>query len=91
MAENYNLNNNNFGLNVAKKGIVPNDIQQTVGNINDSVINLFESMTNYVAKYENVFNGEVEQETNMYIRQSMLVGMSLRAEEGKGSRFDTNI
>ena len=90
MAENYSLNHN-FGFNVSKRTATPNDVQQTVENINNSVENLFDSMTNYVVKYENVFNGEVEQETNMYIRQSMLVGMNLRAEEGRKHRFDTNI
>ena len=40
-------------------------------------------MTSYVAKYENVFNGDVEREIGMYSRQAMIVGMNLKAGEEK--------
>ena len=90
MSENYNLNSG-FGFNIQKKHIVNvNDIQNAAKTIDKEVGNLFDNMTSYVAKYENVFNGEVEKETNMYIRQSMLVGMNLRAEDTKKSGFDMN-
>ena len=66
-------------------------VSHTVDNIDESVGNLFNSMTGYVAKYENVFSGEVENEINMYTRQAMLVGMNLRAEDKRKPHFDTNI
>ncbi len=90
MAENYSLTNG-FGFNISRKAVNVNDVKQAVQNIDESVGNLFDNMTNYVAKYENVFNGEVEKEINMYIRQSMIVGMSLRAESERKPDFDINI
>ena len=91
MAENYNLNNS-FGFNIQKKLVVNgNDIKTAAKNIDEQVGNLFDNMVGYVAKYENVFNGNVERETNMYIRQSMLVGMNLRAEDNTRRNFDMNI
>lgn len=90
MSQNYNLNNN-FGFNIIKKGTDEASTQQAVQNINDTAINLFDNITGYVAKYENVFSGEVEEETNMYVRQSMMIGMSMRAEDNKRTSFDMNI
>ena len=89
MAENYSLNNG-FGLNVQKTNKA-NGLSSAAKEINESVGNLFDNITGYVAKYENVFSGEVEKETNMYIRQSMLVGMNLRAETQRKPNFDMNI
>lgn len=90
MSENYSLNSK-FGLNVtpsksnaagAKKAEIK-ELRETDGNFIDN-------LTNYVKKYENVFNGNIEKEINMYIRQSMIVGMNLRAGETKRN-FDVSI
>ena len=90
MAENYSLNNG-FGLNVQKNNIKPSEAKNKVKSLDETVGDLFDNITGYVAKYENVFNGEVEKETNMYIRQSMMVGMNLRAEDKRKPNFDMNI
>ena len=90
MSENYSLNHN-FGFNIAKNNVNKNIVNKAVQNIDEAVVNLFDNMTNYVAKYENVFNGDVEKEINMYTRQSMIVGMSLRAESERKPDFDVNI
>ena len=57
MADNYSLGSK-FGFNVAQQN--GNKLQQKAEQIEETVGNLFESMTNYVAKYENVFTGEVD-------------------------------
>ena len=90
MAENYNLNSG-FGFNIQKPAVNPNGVKQETQNTENRAGNLIDSVTGYVAKYENVFNGEVEKETNMYIRQLMIVGMGLRAEDSKKHNFDMNI
>ena len=89
MAENYSLNSR-FGLNVSSQGAKNKQAQQTQAELSKSVGNLFDSMTSYVSKYENVFNGDVEREINMYSRQAMIVGMNLKAGETK-RQFDVNI
>jgi len=89
MAENYSLNSK-FGFNVTPgkgKTSAQNVESKEVQKSND---NLFDSVTGYVAKYENVFNGDVEKEINMYTRQAMIVGMNLKASETKRS-FDMKI
>lgn len=88
MAENYSLNSR-FGLNVTSN-TKNQQTQQTNVEIEKSVGNLFDTMTNFVSKYEDVFNGNVEHEINMYSRQAMIVGMNLKAGETKRS-FDMNI
>ncbi len=89
MAENYSLNSK-FGLNVSSQGAKPQQAPKTEINITKNVSDILDSMTEYVSKYENVFNGEVEREINMYSRQAMIVGMNLRAGEAK-HQFDLNI
>lgn len=89
MAENYSLNSR-FGLNVSLQGAKNQQAQKTNIDISKNVGDLFDSMTGYVAKYENVFNGDVEREINMYARQAMIVGMNLKAGETK-RQFDINI
>ena len=88
MAENYSLNSR-FGLNVTSgaknKQTAPANVEAE-----KNIPNLFDSMTNFVSKYEDVFNGNVEHEINMYSRQAMIVGMNLKAGETKRS-FDMNI
>jgi len=88
MAENYSLNSR-FGLNVSTKG-AQNQQAKKSANSEKSIANLFDNMTNYVQKYENVFNGDVEREINMYSRQAMIVGMNLKAGETKRN-FDISI
>ena len=88
MAENYSLNSR-FGLNVTSN-TKNQQAQQTNVEIEKTVGNLFDTMTNFVSKYEDVFNGNVEHEINMYSRQAMIVGMNLKAGETKRS-FDMNI
>ena len=87
MAENYSLGSS-FGLNISssqtKREETYNSSAQKASN------DLFGAINNYVDKYENVFTGEVEKEINMYSRQAMFVGMSLRAGETKRN-FDMNI
>ena len=89
MAENYSLNSR-FGLNVSSQGAKNKQAQQINVDLSQNVGNLFDSMTNYVSKYENVFNGDVEREINMYSRQAMIVGMNLKVGETK-RQFDVNI
>ncbi|MBQ8634681.1 hypothetical protein IJ425_00825 [bacterium] len=89
MAENYSLNSR-FGLNVSSQGAKNQQAQKTNIDLSKNVGDLFDSMTSYVAKYENVFNGDVERETNMYSRQAMIIGMNLNSAETK-RQFDVNI
>ena len=89
MAENYSLNSR-FGLNVSSQGAKNQQAQKTNVDVAQHVGDLFDSMTSYVAKYENVFNGDVEREINMYARQAMIVGMNLKNNEVK-RHFDMNI
>ena len=88
MAENYSLNSR-FGLNVTK-GTQNQQAQQTNIEPEKNIGNLFDSMINFSSKYDDVFNGKVEHEINMYSRQAMIVGMNLRAGEEKRN-FDMNI
>ena len=89
MAENYSLNSR-FGLNVSSQGAQTKQQQNQKVDISKSVGDFVDSMTSYVAQYEDVFNGKVEKEINMYSRQAMIVGMNLRAGEEKRN-FDMNI
>ena len=88
MSQNYNLNSS-FGFNVTG-GANAKPKQQNV-EITQKAANLFDSMTSYVDKYENVFSGNVEKEINMYSRQMMFVGMSMKASDNNIRRFDMNI
>lgn len=90
MAENYSLNSK-FGLNVSVNNANLNTGKQAAKNIDEAVGSLFDNITNYVAKYENVFDGTVEKEINMYSRQAMIVGMNLKAADNTKSDFDMNI
>lgn len=88
MAENYSLNSR-FGLNVSNQ----NAKSQNTQNYTDTLKNaagLFDTVSGFVSKYENVFNGNIEREINMYSRQAMIVGMNLKAADTKHS-FDVNI
>lgn len=89
MAENYSLNSK-FGLNVSSTNTKNQQAQQTNIDITKNVGDLFDTITGYVSKYENVFNGTVEKEINMYSRQAMLVGMNLKNSETK-RHFDMDI
>lgn len=88
MAENYSLSSR-FGLNVSSQGAQTKQQNPETG-ISKNVGDFIDSMTSYVSEYENVFNGNVEKEINMYSRQAMIVGMNLRAGEVK-RQFDVNI
>ena len=88
MAENYSLNSK-FGLNVSPQGAQTKQQNQQV-DVSANVGAFFDSMTSYVSEYEDVFNGKVEREINMYARQAMIVGMNLRAGETRRN-FDINI
>lgn len=90
MAENYSLGSR-FGLNVSQQNVKSSNAKKTEIDINQTAIDLFDSMTSYVAKYENVFNGDVEKEINMYSRQAMIVGMNLKASDNNKRNFDMNI
>jgi len=89
MAQNYNLNSA-FGLNVTQGNSKAQAQQQNIV-LNLKAVNLFDSMTNYVDKYENVLTGEVEKEINMYSRQMMIVGMNMKAADKTIRKFDMNI
>ena len=90
MAENYNLGSR-FGFNVSQKTAQTSAQPKQEQTIDKTVGDLFDSMTSYVAKYENVFNGEVAKEINMYSRQAMIVGMNLKSSDSNIRRFDVNI
>lgn len=90
MAENYSLNSR-FGLNVSSQGAKQQQqTQKTEIDIAKSIGDFLDSTTSYVAKYENVFNGGVEKEINMYSRQAMIISMNLKAGNTKRN-FDMNI
>ena len=89
MAENYSLNSK-FGYNVTPNKGKVNAPKNPAKEVQENIVNLFDNMTGYVQKYENVFTGDVEREINMYERQAMIVGMNLRAGEVKRN-FDMNI
>ena len=89
MAENYSLGSR-FGFNVSQQGAKAPTVQPKEV-IQESVENIFESITGYVAKYENVFNGDVEKEIGMYSRQAMIVGMNLKSADKNHRNFDMNI
>ena len=89
MAQNYNLGSK-FGLNVTPQSTKTYQGTKRELDINPNSPNLFDSMSNYLKKNENVFNGDVAKEINMYSRQAMIVGMNLKAAETKRS-FDVNI
>ena len=89
MAQNYNLNSS-FGLNVTSKNAKVSAQQKQV-DLGKKTAELFDSLTDYVDKYENVFTGEVEKEINMYSRQMMIVGMNMKAADGNIRKFDMNI
>jgi len=89
MSQNYNLNSS-FGFNVTG-GNGSASIQKQAPELLQKTAELFDSMTNYVDKYENVFSGDVEKEINMYSRQMMIVGMNLKAADKNIRKFDMNI
>lgn len=91
MAQNYNLGSK-FGFNVAQpnKGAQQSSAPKHV-DITQAVGGLFDSMTSYVDKYEDVFTGKVEKEIGMYSRQAMIVGMNLKASDKNVRNFDMNI
>ncbi len=89
MAENYSLNSK-FGFNVTPSKQKQSAPKEVVKSTQENIINIFDTMTEYVQKYENVFSGDVEREINLYDRQAMIVGMNLRASEPKRN-FDMNI
>ena len=89
MTQNYNLSSK-FGLNVTPQSTKTYQGSKKELDINPSSPNLFDSMSNYFIKNENVFNGDVAKEINMYSRQAMIVGMNLKATETKRI-FDVNI
>lgn len=90
MAENYNLSSK-FGFNVAQpKTGAQQGVPQKI-DFEEKVGNFIDSMTSYVDKYEEVFNGNVEREIGMYSRQAMIVGMNLKASDSNIRNFDMNI
>ena len=89
MSQNYNLNSS-FGLNVTSGNVKATPQKQETETAQNKS-NLFDSVTNYVDKYENVLNGDVEKEINMYSRQMMIVGMSMKAADNNVRKFDMNI
>lgn len=89
MAENYSLNAG-FGFNVSSKEAKTRTAPKVEVDLAQNVSDMFDKMTGYVAKYENVFNGDVEKEINMYSRQSMIVAMNLKAGNER-RQFDMNI
>ena len=90
MAENYSLNSR-FGLNVSPHGAKSQQqAQKTNVDLTQNISDILDSMTSYVAKYEDVFNGNVEREINMYSRQAMIISMNLKAGNVKRN-FDLNI
>ncbi len=87
MGQNYNLNSS-FGFNIMP-GAKNASAKGALGS--EASKNAFGSVFNFVDKYENVFNGDVEKEINMYSRQAMFVGMNLKAGDNNIRRFDVNI
>jgi hypothetical protein len=90
MAENYNLGSK-FGFNIAQPKGAKNAPAMPKVDLGEAVGNLFDSMTSYVDKYEDVLNGNVAKEIGMYSRQAMIVGMNLKASDKNIRNFDMNI
>ena len=91
MGQNYNLNSG-FGLNVQSQGAKAAPAQKSnPEGVLAKLGNLFEVKTDSFEKIDTVLSGDVEKETNMYIRQMMLVGMNLKAADKTKHRFDVNI
>jgi len=87
MAQNYNINSS-FGFNV-----MPRNAGASGQN---AEADLFETASvqesnNFFDKYEKVFNGDVENEINLYYRQMMIVGMNLKASDNTIRSFDMKI
>lgn len=89
MAQNYGLNSR-FGFNVSPKSI-QSPAQKITEEFKSTVGGLFDTVGDYFAKNEKVFNGDVEREINMYSRQMMIVGMNLKASDTTVRRFDMTI
>jgi len=85
VAENYSLGSK-FGFNIASptKGLTSG---VNINTAND----LFDIQNSKDTQYENVFNGSIAEQINMYSRQAMIVGMNLKAAEGEKRNFDMNI
>lgn len=89
MAENYSLGSK-FGFNVTGHSAQQ---AKTKGQA-EAMVNagsIFNPVDNFFSKYEQVLNGNVDHDINMYTRQSMIIGMNLRASDGNIHRFDMNI
>lgn len=89
MAENYSLGSK-FGFNVTGQPAK----QAKTGAQAEAMVNansIFSPVDNFFAKYEDVLNGNIDHDINMYSRQSMIIGMNLRASDGNIHRFDMNI
>lgn len=89
MAENYNLGSK-FGFNVAQPKTGGQSLAPKKIDVGDAVGNFIDSMTSYVDKYEDVFNGNVAKEIGMYSRQMMIVGMNLKSDDKNIRNFDMN-
>ena len=91
MAQNYNLGSK-FGFNVAQpKTGGQHQVAPKKVDVGEAVGNFIDSMTSYVDKYEDVFNGNVAKEIGMYSRQAMIVGMNLKVSDQNVRNFDMNI
>ena len=77
MAENYSLNSK-FGYNVSPSKTKINAPKIPVKEIQENIGNLFDTMTGYVQKYENVFSGDVEKEINMYLLINFLENSAIK-------------
>lgn len=90
MGQNYNLNSG-FGLNVQSQGAKAMPAQKSGQGMLSKLGNLFDVKTDTFEKIDTVLSGDVEKETNMYIRQMMMVGMNLKAADKTRHRFDVSI
>ena len=90
MSENYNLNSG-FGFNVTSKGAQTQKFNKlNIDSINP-VGNIFSGLTDKTSKYDDVLNGNISKEINLYTRQAMIVGMNLKASDKNIRNFDVNI
>ncbi|MBR1617469.1 hypothetical protein IJ670_04890 [bacterium] len=87
--ENYSINSS-FGRNVMPQSANTSSKEQGT-NLFEKTAEILDSITGFVDKYENVFNGDVQNEINLISRQAMLIGMSLKAGDTTVRNFDMNM
>lgn len=89
MSESYNLKSS-FGFNVQPRGTQTSNAQSAESISNQAVKDIF-GVNKYLTDNEDVFNGNVEHQIDLYTRQSMIIGMNLRNAQGPKRKLDVSL